>query len=140
MSFQYITFHVCYIFSQRGVTATKTTLELLRDLREDHDMSQRQVAEVLGISQQQYSQYENGGNELPLRHFAKLTELFDVSADYLLGRTQRPASGSVQNVLVTRDCSCTELVDKVLALSGEGRKAVLEYVAFQQLKEKSKTP
>lgn len=103
-------------------------------------MSQREVAERLGVSQQQYSQYESGVNELPLRHFEKLAELFDVSADYLLGRIERPANRSFKNVYVTCDCSCVKLVDSVLALSDEGRKSVVEYVELQRIKEKVKKP
>lgn len=122
------------------MTATKTTLELLRDLREDKDMSQREVADTLGVSQQQYSQYETGVIELPLRHFLKLAELFDVSADYLLGRTERPANRSFKNVYVTRDCSCVKLMDSILALSEDGRKSVVEYVELQRIKEKVKKP
>lgn len=122
------------------MSAIKTTLELLRDLREDKDMSQREIADMLGVSQQQYSQYETGVIELPLRHFARLAELFDVSADYLLGRTERPKNGSFKNVYITRDCSCMKLVDNVLALSDGGRKSVVEYVELQRIKEKVKKP
>lgn len=124
----------------KGVTATKTTSDLLRDLREDKDMSQREVAEVLGISQQQYSQYESGLSELSLRYFSKLAELFDVSADYLLGRTERSKDKSFKNVYVTRDCSCTKLMDSILMLSDDGRKSVVEYVELQRIKEKVKKP
>ena len=70
-----------------GGIAVKTMWEILRDMREDRDMTQRDVAEKLGVSTQQYSQYENGVNEIPLHRFAKLIEIFDVSADYLLGLT-----------------------------------------------------
>ena len=107
-------------------------------MREDRDMSQREVADVLGVSQQQYSQYETGAIELPLRHFAKLADLFDVSADFLLGRTTRAKEKSFKNVYVTRDCSCTRLIDEVLALSENGRKATVEYVELQRLKEENR--
>ena len=58
----------------------------LRDLREDHDKTQQDIAEVLGTSQTMYARYERGANELPLRHLLKLAEYYGVSADYLLGR------------------------------------------------------
>ena len=81
---------------------TKTTADRLRELRVDRDMTQREVGEVLGIPQQQYSQYETGQIDLPLRYLRKLIDLFDVSADYLLGRTQRPENKSFRNVQVTK--------------------------------------
>lgn len=59
----------------------------LRDLREDHDKTQQEIAEVLGTSQTMYARYERGANELPLRHLLKLAEYYGVSADYLLGRS-----------------------------------------------------
>ena len=62
----------------------------LRDLREDHDKTQQQIAEVLGTSQTMYARYERGANELPLRHLLTLCNYYGVSADYLLGRTDNP--------------------------------------------------
>ena len=60
----------------------------LRDLREDNDLTQQQVAEYLGTSQTMYARYERGASELPIRHFIKLCELYNVSADRLLCMTQ----------------------------------------------------
>ena len=57
----------------------------LRDLREDHDLRQAEIAAVLGTTQQVYSRYENGVNELPLRHLMTLCRYYHVSADYVLG-------------------------------------------------------
>ena len=58
---------------------------IIRDLREDSDLTQQQVAEFLGTSQTMYARYERGANELPLRHLVKLCELYNVSSDYILG-------------------------------------------------------
>ncbi len=57
----------------------------LRDLREDADLTQQKVADILGTSQTMYARYERGANELPVRHVLKLCELYGVSSDYLLG-------------------------------------------------------
>lgn len=57
----------------------------IRDLREDSDLTQTQVAEMLGTSQTMYARYERGANELPLRHLIMLCELYHVSSDYILG-------------------------------------------------------
>ena len=59
----------------------------LRDLREDHDKTQQDIADILGTSQTMYARYERGANELPLRHLLKLADYYGVSADYLLGRS-----------------------------------------------------
>lgn len=67
-----------------------THLEKLRGLREDNDLTQQQIAEMLGTSQTMYARYERGANELPLRHFVALCRLYNVSADYLLNTTPDP--------------------------------------------------
>lgn len=63
----------------------------LRTLREDNDLTQAQVAEILGTSQTMVARYERGANELPLRHLAALCRLYNVSADDLLGTAPDPA-------------------------------------------------
>ena len=62
----------------------------LRDLREDHDKTQQEIADVLGTSQTMYARYERGANELPIRHLLTLCAYYGVSADYILGRTDNP--------------------------------------------------
>jgi transcriptional regulator with XRE-family HTH domain len=57
----------------------------LRDLREDNDLTQQQVAAYLHTSQTMYARYERRASELPLRHLVALCELYNVSADELLG-------------------------------------------------------
>ncbi len=61
---------------------------IIRDLREDADLTQRQVADVLGTSQTMYARYERGANEMPIRHLIALCDLYKVSADYILGRVK----------------------------------------------------
>ena len=63
----------------------KEYYEILRELREDRDMKQAEIAAILGTTQQVYSRYENGVNEMPIRHLRTLCQYFDVSADYVLG-------------------------------------------------------
>ena len=60
-------------------------IKRMRDLREDHDLTQTEVAEYLGTSQTMYARYERGANELPVHHLIRLCELYKVSADYFLG-------------------------------------------------------
>ncbi len=57
----------------------------IRDLREDNDKTQQEIAAILGTSQTMYARYERGANELPIRHLIKLCKYYKVSADYILG-------------------------------------------------------
>lgn len=66
----------------------KTYVEVIRELREDNDLKQEVVAKVLGTTQEVYSRYENGRNEMPVRHIIALCKFYGVSADYILGLTQ----------------------------------------------------
>lgn len=62
-------------------------MEKLRGLREDNDLTQQQVAEVLGTSQTMYARYERGANEMPIHHLITICKYYNVSADYLLDTT-----------------------------------------------------
>lgn len=62
----------------------------IRDLREDADLTQSEIAAYLGIQQTVYSRYERGFQTIPLEHLIRLADYYHVSTDYLLGRTQRP--------------------------------------------------
>ncbi len=62
----------------------------LRDLREDNDIKQRELAEHLNIKQNTYSQYENGKREIPIGLLWKLADFYNTSVDYLIGRTDNP--------------------------------------------------
>ena len=59
----------------------------LRDLREDSDRNQTELATMLGMSQTGYSKYETGENEIPVSILIKLADIYQTSTDYLLGRT-----------------------------------------------------
>ncbi|MBQ9968758.1 MAG: helix-turn-helix transcriptional regulator [Oscillospiraceae bacterium] len=62
----------------------RTFVEKLRGIREDNDLTQVQIAEVLGTSQTMYARYERGANEMPVRHLVTLCKFYNVSADYFL--------------------------------------------------------
>ena len=59
----------------------------IRDLREDNDLTQTQIAKMLGMSQTGYSKYETGENDIPAQVLIKLADFYKTSIDYLLGRT-----------------------------------------------------
>ena len=65
----------------------KSCPERIRELREDNDLSQAQIAEVLKTTQQVYSRYEKGINEIPVRHIITLSRFYNVSCDYILGES-----------------------------------------------------
>lgn len=64
-------------------------IKRIRDLREDHDLTQTEVADVLHTSQTMYARYERGANELPIRHLIALCNLYHVSSDYILGLSNK---------------------------------------------------
>ena len=115
----------------------KAIHELLRDLRVDNDLKQSDVADLIGTTQQQYSKYETGESELPLRALATLADRYDVSADYLMGRTDCREGVTGQNKKVCADTTAGAVISDILSLSAEGRTAVTEYIAMRKLKERS---
>ena len=64
----------------------------LKDLREDNDLTQKQVAEFLLITQQQYSLYERGYRDIPSDCLISLADFYNTSVDYIVGRTDNPKS------------------------------------------------
>ena len=68
----------------------------LRDLREDHDKSQKAIAEYLNMHRSVYRRYESGERETPAWVLDNLADYYHVSTDYLLGRTDRPESYPVK--------------------------------------------
>lgn len=74
------------ILAKRGIFCVKR----LKDLREDHDLKQSDIAKILHISQQYYQCYESGKNELPLRHAITLAKYYNISLDYIAGLSTIP--------------------------------------------------
>ncbi|MBE6630180.1 MAG: helix-turn-helix transcriptional regulator [Ruminococcaceae bacterium] len=62
----------------------------LRDMREDHDKTQTQIAEILGTRQQQYARWESGQWQMPIEHYKTLARYYNVSIDYLCGLVEYP--------------------------------------------------
>ena len=62
----------------------------IRDLREDNDLTQKQVADILGTAREQYNKYELGKQEIPFHHVIALAKYYNVSLDYLAGLTDIP--------------------------------------------------
>lgn len=68
----------------------------MRNLREDNDLTQQEVATMLGTSQTMYARYERGANEMPIRHLIRLAKYYGVSTDYLLGLTKEKNKTSAE--------------------------------------------
>ena len=113
----------------------KSIQQLLRDLREDNDLKQSDIADLIGTTQQQYSKYETGESELPLRALATLADRYNVSADYLMGRTGCKEGVAVQNEKVNAKQTVGEVISAILSLDVVGRNAVLEYISMWKMKE-----
>ena len=101
-------------------------VRILRDLREDADKTQTQIAEVLGTSQTMYARYERGANELPIHHLITLSKYYGVSTDYLLGRTDNP---SPPELYTPQEI---ELIRQYRSLDERGRRSVEGALRFEQ--------
>ena len=64
----------------------------LKDMREDNELTQKEVAVILNTTQPQYARYETGERELPMHHFITLAKYYKVSIDFLAGMTDDPTS------------------------------------------------
>ena len=62
-------------------------IDRIKELREDNDLTQKDIASYLNTTQQVYSRYEKGLNEIPIRHIIALSKYYNVSCDYILGQT-----------------------------------------------------
>ncbi|MDL2273406.1 helix-turn-helix domain-containing protein [Oscillospiraceae bacterium OttesenSCG-928-G22] len=113
----------------------KSHIEILRELREDRDLKQVDVAEMLGTTQQYYSKYETGKFELPIRMLSNLADFYNVSTDYLLGRTESREGIDGLNKTVADECTVGRMVSDVMALPLDGRRSVIEYIELQRLKQ-----
>ncbi|MCL2816649.1 MAG: helix-turn-helix domain-containing protein [Oscillospiraceae bacterium] len=113
----------------------KAINEILRGLREDRDLKQSDIAELIKTTQQQYSNYEKGENELPLRAFFILADYYGVSADYLMGRKDVMHGVPGLDKKVTDKQTAGEVLSDILSLETAGREAVTEYIALQKIKE-----
>lgn len=69
-----------------------TFYQRLRDMREDHDLSQEKIAEMLGTSRQQYARWEMGLWQMPIEHYKTLARYYECSIDYLAGLCNHPTA------------------------------------------------
>lgn len=75
----------CIYKQEMGVLRMKKYNEILKEIREDNDYTQQEVADILGTTRSYYGQYERGVRPLPIEHLITLCYFYKVSADYILG-------------------------------------------------------
>ena len=71
-----------------GMEVRSVLFPRIKDMRDDSDLAQKEIAAILGISQTVYSRYERGYQTIPLEHLIKLADYYQVTIDYLVGRSQ----------------------------------------------------
>lgn len=110
---------------------------LIREIREDRDLTQTQVAKELGIAQQYYSKYETGEYELPIRHLIGLSCLYNLNVDYILGLTEYQYSLDKLKEPFLNNITTSKLLSDAISLESDGRKALIEYLEFLKKKQDS---
>lgn len=114
----------------------KELRELIRDLREDHDMKQKEVAKYLNISQQTYSNYENGRRYIPVWVVTALAKLYEVSTDYLLGADTSCYNGINLNNVYLENVTVHDVMYDIQKLKSQGRRELVRYLQYLKSVEK----
>lgn len=104
--------------------------ERLRSLREYAGKTQGEVSKLLGTTQQIYSRYETGKNELPLHHLVNLANFYNVSTDYLLGRISYQRLPSDFTKPLIQNITIGEFVFRVSSFSNSSKRQLIEYMNF----------
>ncbi len=108
----------------------KELREILRDLREDRDLKQKAVASYLGISQQTYSNYENGRREIPTSVVLALSKFYQVSTDYLLNTdTSYLGSTNLTNAYLD-NVTMHDVMYDIQNLAPDERKDLIQYIRY----------
>lgn len=103
---------------------------LLRDLREDHDIRQETIANYLDVTQQTYSNYENGRREIPIDVVKKLADYYHVSTDYLLSSDAGYLGNVNMNATYIDNITVHDLLYNIQDLDHAGRKDLVKYIRF----------
>ena len=114
----------------------KELRELIKDLREDHDLKQKTIADYLGVSQQTYSNYENGRREIPTWAVAALAKYYKVSTDYLLGAdTGYLGNTNLKNPYLD-NITMHDVMYDIQKLKPEDRKDLIKYIRYLRNSDK----
>ena len=114
----------------RKVVHMKELREIIRDLREDRDLKQKTIANYLGISQQTYSNYENGHREIPTWVVVALAQYYKVSTDYLLGTdTSYLGNTNLKNPYL-ENITMHDIIYDIQKLKRNERRDLIKYIRF----------
>lgn len=108
----------------------KELRQLIRDLREDHDLTQREVAAYLGVSQQTYSNYENGVREIPTNTVVALAKFYQVSTDYLLNSGSVYLGNTSLDSAYLENTTLHDVMYDIQSLNEDARKELLRFIKF----------
>ena len=108
----------------------KELREMIRDLREDRDLKQKDIASYLNIAQQTYSNYENGRRYIPTWVVTALAKLYKVSTDYLLGADTSHFGGANFNSLYLENITMHDVMYEIQKLSPQGRRELVRYLQY----------
>lgn len=103
---------------------------IIRSLREINKLTQKEVAKHLGISQQAYSNYELNKRELPSRHAISLSELYEVSADYILGIDSGYTSPYNLESKYIQDITLKDMLLDLKMLNISNRREIVRYISY----------
>ena len=112
--------------------------ERLRDLRDSKHVKQKDVAAVLGTTQQIYSNYESGKSDLPLRHLVALADYYGVSTDYLLGRVSYAKMPSEYTRPFIQQVSVGDFICRITSFDSVHKRQLVDYVNYLTYLENNK--
>lgn len=119
------------------MNTNKKVSDIIRDLREDNDLKQSEIAKIINSTQQQYSRYELGVSDIPSQTIIKLAEHYNVSTDYLLGRLFN--SKSFNDIhKIAKDSATLSLVTTMSELTPMEKSELLNYIEYIKYKRTSK--
>ena len=112
------------------------TPDIIRTLRENHELKQKDLAKQLGVVQQTYSNYEKGHSAIPLEYIVELALFYEVSTDYLLGLTTLEKPAADMDKPYAQGKTLGEVLSAQVMLSPERRRQMLDYLGYLLTRQK----
>lgn len=109
--------------------------ERIRDLRKEHRLRQHEVADYLGVTQQTYSNYENGHRDIPAHVVKQLAQLYKVSTDYILCSNAGYLGSIDMNAPYFDQITLHDVIYDLQKLNKLGRKEFVDYVRYLQFRK-----
>ena len=113
--------------------------EIITELRTERNMGQKELALLLNLSVGTISNYENGVHAPDLNTLSRMAELFNVTTDYLLGRTGYRCSPETLKEYMTTDYTVTDFVNTIMALDSASRTSIINFANYLK-SHRSKSP